>query len=264
VSCVDEKDRPHYEELLRLLSQVDGWVRRIDPAHADRPQEPPSGSPLRGDDERTRPYQLSHAAWHSLSHAVDHLNCLHALLRDAHMIHMFAPYSLVRSALENASVAVWMLQPASRPGRVARRLRFAMVDIRNSEEAKRLTGTVGPRSEPDRIDEVRDIARRAGVKETEAVRRVGYKEIVNAAGSTLSPGTSEILLIWKVCSGMTHGDFWTTWNAGDRVELPGAPPGVGAFNFEAKVGILMNVTAAATHMTRLGWQLYDQRSSAPY
>jgi hypothetical protein len=133
VSGVDDQDRPHYVKLLRVLSEVDGWVARIDPAHVGRPHEPAPGSPMRTEDERTHPYELSHAAWHSLIHAVDHLNCLHAVLRDARMIHMFAPYSLVRSALENASAAVWMLHPNVRTTRLVRRLRFAAANIDNSE-----------------------------------------------------------------------------------------------------------------------------------
>jgi hypothetical protein len=265
VSCgddLDDKDRLHYEELLRLLGEVDVWVSRIDP-EADHPRPLP-GSPLRADDERAHPYELSHATWHSLSHAVDHLNCLRTLLRDAGLIHMYAPYSLVRSALENACAAVWILHPPSRPERMARRLRFAAEDIRNGENAKELIGKTGPRSKQEQMEQVRDIAKRAGVNEATAVCKVGYGEIVNAAGNSISPGSIVIPLSWKLCSGMTHGDYWPTFGAMDRVELLGAPPGIGTFKITANVGTLMYVTTFATHMTRVGWHLYDQRSRAPY
>ena len=79
---------------------------------------------------------------------MDHLNCLHALLKDAQVIHMFAPYSLVRAALENASAAVWMLHPSGRATRICRRLRLAVTNIRNG--APDLTVTSGePRSLTD-------------------------------------------------------------------------------------------------------------------
>jgi hypothetical protein len=84
------------------------------------------------------------------------------LVRDAGGINMYAPYSLVRSALENASAAVWMLSPPGRLDRLTRRLRFAAADIRNGEDAKRLTGRVGPRTEDERMDQVRNIARAQG------------------------------------------------------------------------------------------------------
>src|SRR4051812_2912986 len=108
--------------MLRLLGAVDGWLARIDP-DADH-HRPASGSPLSADDERTHPFQTSHAAWHALSHAADPLHCLRAVLRDAAAIHMYAPYALVRAALENASAAVWMLHPRGRIERVTRRLRY--------------------------------------------------------------------------------------------------------------------------------------------
>ncbi|MFF0372600.1 hypothetical protein [Micromonospora sp. NPDC005087] len=72
---------------------------------------------------------MSHAAWHSLSHAVDHLNCLRTLLKDAHMMHMYAPYPIPRG-VENACAAVWLLAPDDRAERILRRLRLAALDIR--------------------------------------------------------------------------------------------------------------------------------------
>ena len=77
---------------------------------------------------------------------MDHLSCLRALLRDAKVIHMYAPFSLVRAALENACAAVWMLQPPRRADRLARRLRFAVTDIHNGEQVKQVIGQPGPRS----------------------------------------------------------------------------------------------------------------------
>jgi hypothetical protein len=262
VSCVDDKDKPHYLELLRVLGAVGGWLARIGP-EADRPQPPPPGSPLRADDDLAHPYDLSHAAWLSLTHAVDHLGCLNTLLADAHVVHLFAPYSLVRSALENSSAAVWMLHPPNRIKRLTRRLRFATADIHNGEEAKRLTGSQGPRSEKERINEVRDIARRAGVDADIAVSHVGYSEIVRAAGSALD-SEAAVRFSWKLCSGVTHGDLWTTLSAAEKVELPDAPPGLGAFKIEASLPTLKLVTIYANIMTGLGWHLYDQRSRPPF
>ena len=41
------------------------------------------GSALAGDDAETAPYQLSHATWHALTVAVNHLSCfLDSLLGD--------------------------------------------------------------------------------------------------------------------------------------------------------------------------------------
>jgi hypothetical protein len=261
VACVNNEDGPHFAELLRALDESDTWAARIGPG-AERLRPAPR-SPLWGDDDRAHPYELSHAAWHSLSHAVDHLSCLRALLRDAKVIHMYAPFSLVRAALENACAAVWMLQPPRRADRLARRLRFAVTDIRNGEQVKQVIGQPGPRSERERMEEVRAIAGRAGVDEAVVRRGASYSEIIQAVGASAGPAASAIYLSWKLCSGMAHGDFWPTWGAMQRVELPGAPKGTGTFKIEADVKLLMYVTAFAVNLTRQGWQLYDQRCRPP-
>jgi hypothetical protein len=122
----------------------------------------------------------------------------------------------------------------------------------------------GPRSEQERLDQVRDIAQRAGIEPREALRKVGYREIIEAASSADGPAADVIALCWRLWSGVAHGDFWTTFGASERVPLPGAPLGVGSFKITANVGLLMYVTTFATKMTQLGWHFYDQRSRPPY
>ena len=258
---MNDEDGPYFAELLRVLGESGAWVARIGPAA--NPLRPAPRSPLRGDDDRAHPYEVSHAAWHSLSHAVDHLSCLRALLGDAKVIHMYAPFSLVRSALENACAAVWMLQPPRRADRLVCRLRFAVTDIRNGEQVKPLTRQPGPRSEQERMEEVRAIAGRADIDEAAVKRGATYTEIVQAVGDSAGTAASVIYLSWKLCSGIAHGDFWPTWSAMQRVELPGAPQGTGAFKIEANVKLLMYVTTLAADLTRYGWQLYDQRCRPP-
>jgi hypothetical protein len=108
------------------------------------------------------------------------------------------------------------------------------------------------------------IAERAGIAEAEVTRPISYKEIVEAVGSALSAEAIAVTLSWRLCSGIAHADFWTIFPAVGRVELPGAPHGMGTFKVTASVERLMQITTIATHMTRRGWQLYDQRSRPPY
>lgn len=259
---VDEQDRPYYDEILRLLSEVDGWLARIDPDTEHT--RPAAGSPLHADDERVHPFETSHAAWHALSHAIDPLHCLRSVLRDAHAIHMYAPYALIRAALENASAAVWLLHPRSRTERITRRLRFAALDVRSGDRAIRLIDDSAVRTARERVDELRDLARRVGANADDAVRHVGYREIVEAAGTALAPGSPATVFVWSLCSGITHGDFWTTLNAAERVELPGAPAGMVSLKITADVEKLRFATDVAVNMTMLGWRLHDERSRAPY
>jgi hypothetical protein len=260
--AVDGHEKALFADLLKHLELVGPWLVRIDPSAPTSAVGP--GSALAGDDRRTDPYQLSHSAWHSVSHAVDHLHMLRSVLRDAGTIQMYAPYSVIRAALENASAAVWLLAPANRKERILRRLRFAAVDIKAGEDVKDLINHPGPRSRQERVDQLRSIARHGGVDEREALKRPGYSEIVKAAGGHTSITEETAEFIWRLCSGFTHGDPWATLSASHRVELPGAPPGVGHLRIEADMPSLLLCALTAIRMTEYAWRLYDERSCSPF
>jgi hypothetical protein len=258
---MDDEDSGYLEQTLRVLRPASEWTERTK-AEADR-LRPAPGSELREDDDRADPYHVSHAAWRSLSTAVDHLGCLRVLLGDAKTIHMYAPFTLVRAALENGSAAVWMLQPPQREERLARRFRFAIEDIRNSERARKLAGQTGPRTEKERIDQIRDIADRAGLDAAALKERATYSEIIQAADESRN-ARHTIEMSWKVCSGFAHGDMWATLGASRRTLMPSlAEEGIETFKIEANLSFLRNVTMLAVAVTKSGWQLFDQRSQPP-
>jgi hypothetical protein len=260
---MDDEDGKHLADTIRILQQVQGREARTN-ADASRPRPAPR-SPLRGDDDKAHPYDLSNESWRHLSTAVDHLSCLRAVLEDAKVVHMYAPFTLVRGALENACGAVWLLQPLQRTERLARGLRLALADVRHSEDVKQLTGNAGPRTRQARIDQINDIAKRAGLDAAALKGSAGYSEIVKAVDQN-GPANNTIEVRWKLCSAYAHGDMWSTLGASQRTPIPdtGTRPGVGAFKIQANVSLLMHVTALAVNTTRRGWQLYDQRCLSPY
>jgi hypothetical protein len=259
---VDKREQAAFRDLLKTLENVDPWLDRIRP---DGPEQSPQpGSSLAGDDNRVHPYETSHTVWHSISHAVDHLHMLRLALREAQIINMYSPYSLVRGALENASAAVWLLAPPSRPDRVLRRLRLQTADVRSGERAKALVGQLGPRSLQERIGELEAIARRVGLDSRQLHSRPGYGEIVSIAGGHTPIGGQLAKFIWTLCSGIAHGDWWATLSASYRIELPGAHAGLVHNSVQADVNTLMFTTQVATHMTALAWDFYDERGRSPY
>ncbi|MBQ0894649.1 hypothetical protein KBX37_16345 [Micromonospora sp. U56] len=255
----EDAERRLFGEMFRHLDRIEPWLQRMDPdGPYERPQE---RSALSRDDKETHPHRMSHAAWHSLSHAVDHLNCLRTLLKDAQMMHMYAPYSIARAALENACAAVWLLAPDDRAERILRRLRLAALDIRGGEAARRLlTDEPGRRTEEERVEELREIARRRGIDAKAAVQRLGYAEIVQVAGDTSLAGSVPFQFTWRMCSAIAHGDLWATLNVVSREEIPGAPPGLVGMRITANVETLSFAVRLAVEMTDAGWRLYDERS----
>jgi hypothetical protein len=173
------------------------------------------------------------------------------VLGGAQVIHMYAPFTLVRGALENACAAVWLLQPASRRERLIRRFRLAVTDIRHEYQAGVVMGQAVPHDEQRPIGEVVAIAGRAGIGETTVRKGVSYSEIV-AEVDRGSPGNL-ILISWKTCSGFAHGDWWTTKNASRRTRIPGPElDGIGTFKIEANLSLLKNITDLAVVQTRRG------------
>src|SRR5690349_15715455 len=108
------------------------------------------GSALCGDDRRSAPYHVSHEAWQRLDSAVDHLFALKVLIADAGVLPTYAPFTLLRAAIENAASAVWLLDPSSRSERVLRRLRLEAANAKNSDRAVSLLGSTPNRSLDER------------------------------------------------------------------------------------------------------------------
>jgi hypothetical protein len=255
---VNQQDRILYERLLRLLQEIDPWLERCAGATPGF-KEADAGSPLRGDDHRVHPYETSHAVWGALSHGVDHLHALRSQVREGRAIHNYAPYTLLRTAIENSSVAVWLLAPASRPNRIMRRLRYASTDIKSGEDVKKLIGHAGRRTEAERFDQIRDLATHAQIDPNLAVKPIGFRGIVEAAGEETEFGGKLMRVFWHMGSGIAHGDLWATISVPETVELPGAPAGMRHLRVTAGMDGLLTMTLAAMALTTKGWGLYDLR-----
>lgn len=156
------------------------------------------------------------------------------------------------------------LSDPARADRLARRLRLAIDDVRNGEQARDLTGQQGPRSKKDRLDEITAIATRAGLDEDVLKNRVSYTEIVRTIDASGPPG-SLIEFSWKICSGLTHGDSWAAWSATRMTQIPSpVQNGVATHQMEANLRMLMQMTTLAVRLTGRGWQLHDQRCQSPH
>ncbi|MGH3648782.1 MAG: hypothetical protein ACRDTM_16605, partial [Micromonosporaceae bacterium] len=260
VRSVNEKDQ-HLAQLLSALKPLDGWLARVDPSGARESLAPRSA--LVGDDRYTDPYQLSHAAWNSLSHAVDHLHCLRSLIADARIVHMYAPYTVLRAALENAATAVWLLAPRTRTPRILRRLQLAALDCRNSNSIQTVMGHTPRRTLQDRLADLRTLAAARGLDPREATTWSGWGEILKAAGDRTDVGATLAVVIWKACSGIAHGDFWATISVSERAEI-GGNARVTHQRIEANTSTLHYATRITVDMTAAGWALYDARARSPY
>ena len=255
---VSNQRRPSDTELLATqLNRIDLWLQRLGPDNHGFKLAP--GSELASDDLLLDPYQGSNAAWTLLSHAVDHLHMLRTAVIEARTLQMFAPYSLLRVALENACAAVWLLAPDAQNERVQRRLQHATGDVRNGERVKQLIGRPGPRTQQEQVDQLKSLAAAAGLDPREATTTPTYLSIVQSVGVEM--GDPQLLeLLWRMGSGIAHGDIWATLSVPDRVELPSTTPGIANMSVTASWVSLITMTMTAADVIERAWLLFSQRS----
>ena len=205
-------ERPANDLLMWELRRVGLWAQRLDGNGTGFTVT--HGTDLHTDDAALGDHALSHAAWSALSHAVDHLHALRTLLEVAGVSHSFAPYTLLRAAIENSAMAVWLLTPDMSTERITRRLQQAADDIRASEDVKELIQQTGPRSREERLDDLRTIARSQGIDVKAALKAPGFRLIVRTAGEEVESGGTLAQAMWHVGSGTSHGDLWATLSVG--------------------------------------------------
>lgn len=184
------------------------------------PVEP--GSSLAGDDAALGPLHLSHAAWYAWSLAVDQLEGVRALIEDAERTQPWAHHTLLRSALENAATALWLLAPKDRNERVRRRLKIAGHDIHESARAQELSGlTPRPpgRLPPERREEIKQLATARGLDPNDVLGRFSYAKVIRAAATETRFGPDTLELVWMTGSGIAHGRSWATFAFLEREDL---------------------------------------------
>lgn len=261
----DELSEEAKRWLIWTFNAVAGWQPRTE----GRPQEIHAGSSLLKDDEVTSPYLVSECVRGALVSAVDHLDAFRTLLQDGHVVHARATLTLLRAALENAAVAVWVLAPANRNERVLRRLRLQWADFRDGDYANRLFTDEPTPSLSDRRAELQGIARKRGLTEEQvaliAATPVTFSSIVRTAareGGFRHLDERTAMFCWMATSGIAHARQWAVLSpALQRVKTPGAPEGSQVLRLSASDKMLTMAAGAATVMTAKGWHLLDGRRS---
>ncbi|MFI7596726.1 hypothetical protein [Actinoplanes sp. NPDC049681] len=268
---MQDNEERDLRKLLSLLDKVDAWREMTDRPGAAWQVQP--GSPLAGDDAKADPYQVSHSAWHALTVAVDHMQCLRSSLvseltdRSASIrIHTHAQSSLIRGAFENGARAVWMLGPPMRLARVTRRLSLEAKEVRHSARMRELVGQPGPRTVEQRERQLRDLIINAGVQPDDArraLRSPQYSESVKAAGELTTLGADLAEVVWSGCSSLAHGDISGTLGLLDK-EIVERVGDVNHVRITGSVSGLYLCTLASFAVINSGFDLFKARSSAPH
>lgn len=221
-----------------------------------------TGSALAGDNAATAPLHLSHAAWFAWTLAVDQLDGVRALTEDARRIQPWAHHTLLRSALENAATALWLLAPDERDERVRRRLKLAGLDIHESARAQDLSGlTPAPpgRLPAERREEIKQLAAARGLDPNAVLGRFSYAKVLREAAPVTSFDPDTLELLWMTGSGIAHGRTWATYSFLDRQDVTAGGGDVRQFKITASAGQLGLIAATVLVLIDEGHWLYVQR-----
>lgn len=194
-------DSPRWrEQILTGMSAADTVLRRIE-ANNPYPVEPDSD--LAGDRLQVPDLWVDTLATRRLKAAVDYLTGVRDLVISG--THFYAPFALIRSALETSATVVWLLQPKERKTRLERLVGLHIHDTSNKKSAFAIV----PEEFRDPFDHQPGIDRM--VKDVGSPKRKckfpDYTNVMKEVDDFPAVGGS-MLLAWRVCSGMSHGTDW--------------------------------------------------------
>jgi len=250
-------------DLDRLFEQITQWQHTVESPAAGFE----SGSELATDSAKSPMYDVGHAAWAGIAIATDHLHALRSLIVDARQIHSYAPFSLIRGAIDNAAVSVWLLAPIDQDERLFRRLHLAYEDVRQGTEAGALLGPRAPqppRPAEVRLQEITDLAKALGVNPTGAVgaRWAGYEKIVQLAAAELEHLDAGVAaFVWRACSAFGHGRQWAALSLLHRESQPRSD-GVADVRLTSSVEQVATLAGTAVMLNARAIQLYNERRTA--
>lgn len=218
------------------------------------------GSSLFGDDAKVPTLMVSSAAYQCFSHAVDHLHAVQALLFEAKLMHAYAPYSLLRAAVEAAGEAIWLLGPTSRQERIRRCLKRAYENVSKGQHFADLAG-VQPsgRSAATRIQEIRDLATRHGIDPNGVCGRWSTQQQLKYVDELLNKGKEpSTQALWQICSGFAHGREWATLGLLERT-VQSQAGNVVQVRLSSSGEVLLNILAMATALSAEARRLFEER-----
>ncbi|MEV0794500.1 hypothetical protein [Kribbella sp. NPDC050459] len=200
---------------LEMAPLIDRMMERVG-TKGEFPVE--AGSPLAGDDKASDPYQTSHALRMCLTAGVDHLHAIKVLVLDQQVLHVAAPSSLARGALENFGAAYWILGPRERDDRVTRTLRWYAKNFKDGDTATQPLNLPGHVLLADKMDKIFAVGAKRSIPA--ASIRGGYTstETVMYAEANAPQLPLGVVLPWRLCSGFAHGRPWAYLGMSNREE----------------------------------------------
>jgi hypothetical protein len=197
-----------WEGLLPILEDAEARMTRVSAVARDPVED---GSALEGDDRKLKGWHLSTLAVSALNTAIEHVHAVKLLLVDAKAAPPHALLTLLRSALEDASLAVWLLAPDERQERLTRALRAWHRDFGDRagfEKHERVQlRSKQWRSGTARQQQMIELATHLGLDAATVRKRLTATAVIDEATAAIGQ-RDDGLRLWSLSSGQAHGRLW--------------------------------------------------------
>lgn len=177
----------------------------LDRIESNEPYPVEDMSDLAGDREQVPDLWLDTIATRRLKVAVDYLAGVRDLVTGG--VHFYAPFPLLRAVLENAATAVWLLESDDRSIRLKRLVGLHIDDTNNKKSVQFMI----PEQYRDPFDHepgIKKMVRDSGSPRGKC-KFPDYTGVFRTIDDLPGDGAS-MLLLWRVCSGFSHGLTWAT------------------------------------------------------
>lgn len=203
-STTEEEVQESWDVLIGLFDEIQDWHTRVSDSLQVSRQ-----SALGIADELSAPFQASHSVNYLRLTAVDHLHALRASMKDAQSQHIFAPFSLIRSAIESASAALWILTDPDPRTIAVRSLKQEWANLRDLGNAYQTVDA--PENDIAKRREIfNDVIQKNHMKKDGIkANPPGSLKLIQAASDAFELGSTPVMM-WQMCSGATHGRNWIT------------------------------------------------------
>ncbi|MCW2093428.1 UNVERIFIED_ORG: hypothetical protein M2328_006781 [Rhodococcus erythropolis] len=161
-------------------------------------------SALQLDHDNLPTLQVATSVDRALNHGLHHMKGLQRLLQSGDLP-QYVPYTLVRSAIESAAAAVWLLDDNATT-RMQRRMALELDEVNEAHKAAQAAGVGHQDIADQRKQQAFNALALAGLKKDDCQWR-GYSAVIRAV-DPYKNSTKSLELAWRACSGMAHGKFW--------------------------------------------------------
>lgn len=213
-----------------------------------------SGSALFINDQATHPFPTSFEVRYLLQVAADNLIGLKNMLIESVeggvptvTMYPFAPYTLLRNAIECAGTALWLIEPKEQHQKVLRTAQFALEDAKKNKAALTSMGGNGDTTYGHKKN---IIEKMIGPYNELSWKKVndGFRvtEMLTIVGTIPQLEGLNPLAKWQIASGMAHGKRWAGLLLSDLKEASQPEPnGDSTFHVYGNFKSLLWLTSCA-------------------